>query len=256
MKQLKIMLFAIFLFLAMGGCAPTNPDKMNTVVLTVSAASSLQNVLEELAVEFQKKHSYIDIQYNFGASGALVKQIEQGAPADVIISASTEQFNKLNMAGLIQEGTTLISNELVLITGNNGSVSLQKIEDLKSNRVEKISIGAPSIVPAGSYAKQALEHLDLWTELESKFVYAKDVRQVLTYVESGNVQAGFVYHTDAIGSDKVKIISTINEEILDSISYPIGIVNHAGSPTEAKKFYEFLQSEEIKDIWVKYGFTY
>lgn len=255
MKRL-VTLLSIFLILALGGCAPTSPDKMKTVVLTVSAASSLQNVLEELTVEFQKKNSYIDIQYNFGASGALGKQIEQGAPADLIISASTEEFNELKMAGLIQEDATLISNELVLVTGSNGNMQLKNIDELNLNTVEKISIGTPSIVPAGFYAKQALENHDLWTKLESKLVYAKDVRQVLAYVETGNVQAGFVYHTDAISSDKVKIITTINEGIHDSITYPIGILTDADYPTEAKKFYDFLQSEEIKHIWIDYGFTY
>ncbi|MFC7687199.1 molybdate ABC transporter substrate-binding protein [Ureibacillus sp. GCM10028918] len=255
MKKL-VILITIGLIFIIGGCAYSSSEKEDSVVLTVSSASSLQNVLEEMTVEFKKKHSYIDIQYNFGASGSLVKQIEQGAPVDLIISASREKFNVLETKDLIQESTTFIKNELVLITARKGDLQIKNLNDLSSNNVEKISIGTPSVVPAGSYAKQSLEFLDLWSELDNKIVYAKDVRQVLTYVETGNVQAGFVYKTDAVNSEKVQIITTIKDKTHDSITYPIGVLRNTDSQTAAKQFYEFLQSEEGKDIWIKYGFAF
>ncbi|MCM3387055.1 molybdate ABC transporter substrate-binding protein [Ureibacillus chungkukjangi] len=255
MKKLVTICF-ICLIAIMGGCSQSSSGKDDdSLVLTISAASSLKNVLEELRDEFKKKHQEIDIQFNFGASGSLSKQIEQGAPVDLFLSASNDKFEKLTDLGLIQESATFISNELVLITGKSGDVTLDKTEDLASIEVEKISIGTPSIVPAGAYAKQVLEHFNLWSKIENKIIYAKDVRQVLTYVETGNVEAGFVYKTDAISSERIQIIESVDDASHDLITYPIGILENTDSLSEAKQFYEFLQGEEAKEIWVEYGFT-
>lgn len=251
-----VTICSIFLIVVLSGCSESRSEKDDSVELTISAASSLQEVLVEILEEFHKKYSNIGIHYNFGASGSLVKQIEQGAPVDMFLSASSEKFNELSKKGFIQDSASFISNELVLITAINGDLQLETIEDLDSNGVEKISIGTPSIVPAGTYAKQSLNHYNLWAKIESKIVYAKDVRQVLTYVESGNVGAGFVYKTDALNSDKVKIITNVDEESHDSITYPTGIINGTESLAEVRQFYEFIQSEEVKDIWIKYGFTF
>lgn len=251
----KLLVCIILLLFVTSGCSKDSLEKENSVVLTISAAASLQNVLEEMRDEFQKKHSDIDIKYNFGASGSLAKQIEQGAPVDLFLSASSEKFDELKTKGFIQEDAVFISNELVLITGITGDLQINNMEDLATTDVEKISIGTPEIVPAGSYAKQALENFNLWTNIESKLVYAKDVRQVLTYVETGNVEAGFVYKTDAISSEKIKVIQTVAETSHDLITYPIGILENTESLSEAKEFYKFLQSEDVKEIWVKYGFT-
>ncbi|MDN4492716.1 molybdate ABC transporter substrate-binding protein [Ureibacillus aquaedulcis] len=251
-----VTIFSIILTCIIGGCASASSEKENSGVLTISAASSLQDVLEEMAAEFNNKPSNLAIQYNFGATGSLVKQIEQGAPVDLFISASREKFDELSTKGFIQESAAFISNELVLVTTSNGKQHLENLDDLKSSEVEKISIGTPSTVPAGSYAEQSLKYFDLWSTIEGKLVYAKDVRQVLTYVETGNVQAGFVYKTDAINSDKVKIAVTLDEDSHDSITYPIGIIQNTDSPTAAKQFYDFLQSDEGKEIWAKYGFTF
>ncbi|QCR32362.1 molybdate ABC transporter substrate-binding protein [Lysinibacillus sp. SGAir0095] len=252
----RVYICFVFLAVVMGGCSYSSTEKEDPIVLTISAASSLQDVLKAISEEFQKKHTNIEIQYNFGASGSLAKQIEQGAPVDLFFSASSEKFNDLISKELIQESATFISNQLVLITAEDGELQLEKIEDLISDEVHKVSIGSPSIVPAGTYAKQSLDQLNLWPKIESKIVYAKDVRQVLTYVETGNVAAGFVYKTDAIVSENVKIITTVDEESHDLITYPVGILKNTGSLSEAKQFYDFLQSAEVKEIWIKYGFTY
>ncbi len=249
-------LFTILFVVVVAGCSQMSSKEENDIVLTISAAASLQNVLEDIAENYEEGHPNVEIQYNFGASGSLVKQIEQGAPVDIFFSASSEKFEELKTKDFIEDSVAFIGNELVLITSEKTDLQISAIDDLNSSQVEKISIGTPSIVPAGTYAKQTLDSYELWTELESKIVYAKDVRQVLAYVETGNVQAGFVYKTDAISSKKARIITTVPQEKHDSITYPVGVLKNTETPTEAEQYYDYLQSEAVKDIWIKYGFTF
>ena len=253
---LAILILILILILVLIGCSESSKKEAVAVTLTISAASSLQDVLEAITVKFHNKYPNMGIRYNFGASGSLVTQIEQGAPVDLFLSASNEKFKELVVKELVQENATFISNELVMITALDKVKHLSSVKELNDNRIEKISIGTPSIVPAGDYAKQALDYFNLWNEIENKMVFAKDVRQVLTYVETKNVDAGFVYKTDAIHSTKVKIVETIDDESHHPITYPVGIIKDTKNYIEAKKFYEFIQSEEVKDIWIKYGFTF
>ncbi|WP_156488301.1 molybdate ABC transporter substrate-binding protein [Fictibacillus phosphorivorans] len=224
----------------------------NRVELTLSAAASLQDVLHEIAATYEKKHPNIKITYNFGASGALQQQIAQGAPVDLFFSAAEDKYDELVKKGFMETktGTDLLKNELVLIVPANSK--LKGFEDL--SKTERISIGTPESVPAGTYAKETLENLNLWNEIESKIVYAKDVRQVLTYVETGNVDAGMVYKTDAVNSDKVKIAAAANEEFHAPIVYPVGVIKNSSHKKEAKAFYEFLKKEESLKTFEDYGF--
>jgi molybdate transport system substrate-binding protein len=140
----------------------------------------------------------------------------------------------------------------VLVVPNHVNTSVKTFEDLAKKEVEIISIGTPEIVPAGMYAKRLFENLNIWGEVEPKIVYAKDVRQVLSYVETANVHAGVVYQTDALISDKVKVVDT---ETDSSITYPLGITTNTKYPKEAKELYEFLQSTQAIEVLQKYGFT-
>lgn len=222
-------------------------------VLTVSAAASLSGALEEIATQFQKDYPNIEVQFNFGGSGSLKEQIKQGAPVDVFISASTEKFNELVEGELVQDGINLVRNELVLITSAEQE-GVTTFQDLLSDEIEKFALGTPDVVPAGEYGQQALQYYDVWANIESKIVYAKDVRQVLTYVETNNVQAGIVYKTDALSSDKVRIVQTAEKSSHDAIIYPSGVVASTTMPEDAHVFLDYLAGENVQQIWQQYGF--
>ncbi|WP_433775251.1 molybdate ABC transporter substrate-binding protein [Bacillus wiedmannii] len=226
-----------------------------TVELTISAAASLQDALKEIEKQYKEKEPNIKLSFNFGASGALQQQIEQGAPADLFFSAAEDKFQTLVKKGFIdeKEGKNLLGNELVLVVPKDSS--LTKFQDLKDEKIKKIALGTPESVPAGKYAKASLAHENLWNDVQNKIVFTKDVRQVLTYVETGNVDAGIVYKTDALISDKVKIGETAAATSHEPIHYPLGVIKESKHKKEATSFYEYLQSKDAQSIFKKYGFT-
>jgi molybdate transport system substrate-binding protein len=142
----------------------------------------------------------------------------------------------------------------VLIVPKNTKFQVNDFEDLKLNKVKKISIGTPELVPAGQYAKESFENMNLWSSINQKIVYAKDVRQVLSYVETGNIDAGVVYKTDALTSKKIKIVETANNQTHQPIIYPVGIINDTKKHNETKEFYLFLQGKKSMEIFEKHGF--
>lgn len=226
-----------------------------TVTLTVSAAVSLTEALEEIKMNFEKNHPDVKLSFNFGSSGALKQQIEQGAPVDLFFSAAEDKFDELADRGMIVEGTALVNNDVVLIIPTNTDPSIYDFSDLQDKSVKKLAIGTPESVPAGKYAKQILEHDGLWDTLSHKIVYGKDVRQVLSYVETGNVDAGIVYKTDALISDKVQIVATASNESHTPVIYPVGIINNTEHMDEAQAFYAYIQTSQALDVLKQYGFT-
>ncbi|MBJ8107191.1 MULTISPECIES: molybdate ABC transporter substrate-binding protein [Bacillus cereus group] len=226
-----------------------------TIELTISAAASLQDALKEIEKQYKEKEPTIQLSFNFGASGALQQQIEQGAPADLFFSAAEDKFQTLVKKGFIdeKEGKNLLGNELVLVVPKDSS--LAKFQDLKDEKIKKIALGTPESVPAGKYAKASLTHENLWNDIQNKIVFTKDVRQVLTYVETGNVDAGIVYKTDALISNKVKIGETATATSHEPIHYPLGVIKESKHKKEATSFYEYLQSKDAQSIFKKYGFT-
>jgi len=183
---LLLLTGAIVLLAGCGG-AKEEPVGAETLDLTVAAAASVQDVAKELKRVYGEKNSGVVITYNFASSGTLQKQIEEGAPVDLFISAGKSQMDALEEKGLILPGTrkNLLGNDLVLIAGKDSG--LASFDELDDQTTEKISIGTPETAPAGRYAKEALISLGLWEKIQPKLVLAKDVRQVLTYVETGNV---------------------------------------------------------------------
>lgn len=234
-----------------------NTDPQETVDLTISAAASLTDAMKEIETNYELANPYIELNFNFGASGALQQQIEQGAPADVFVSAATKNMNALVDENLIASGDqkNLLQNSLVAIVPADGTNTVASETDLTSDSIKTVAIGIPESVPAGTYAKEALTNAKLWDELESKLVQGKDVRQVLQYVETGNADAGFVYKTDALTSDQVKIAFEVDKNNYTPANYPIGIIEGTKHRTEAEQFYAYLQTPEVLDIFVKYGFT-
>ena len=223
--------------------------------LLISAAASLKEALEELKPLYQQSKPNVNINYNFGSSGALQQQIEQGAPADIFISAAKKQVDALEQKGLLVPGTRNIiaKNRLVLVVPKN-AVGVTSFYSLKDAKVKKIAIGEPRSVPAGQYAQQVLEKLKIWSEIKSKLVFANNVRQVLASVESGNADAGLVYITDAKISDKVKVVVTADEKYHSPIIYPLAVVKRSKNIDAAKEFSQFLSSNQAKSVFKKYGF--
>jgi molybdate transport system substrate-binding protein len=217
--------------------------------LLVSAAASLQPSLKAITANYSGK-----VTYNFGGSGALQQQIMQGAPVDVFISAGVKQMNALETKGLLSFKTNLLTNQLVLITPKNSPVQLSNFSQLVNANIKRIAIADPRSVPVGQYAQEVLENLGIFAKLQSKFVLGNSVRFVLTAVESGEVDAGIVYISDAKNSEKV-LISTIADQKLHSrIIYPISIIKSSQNPKAAKEYVEFLQSNKARAVFQKYGF--
>ncbi len=234
----------------------TASEIKENVELTISAAASLKDAMDVIQHTYQEEHPEIKLKFNFGASGSLQQQISQGAPVDLFFSAAEDKFNLLVEEGNIakEDGLDLLGNELVLVVPKDDQ-SIKGFEDLVKAEVDKISIGTPETVPAGKYAKESLEKMDIWKDVESKVVYAKDVRQVLSYAETGNVEAGIVYKTDALVSDKVEIVATAGPATHIPIIYPVGIIKDSKHYGAAKEFYEYLQSDDALKVFEEYGFT-
>lgn len=244
--------FTIFLVFFLVACASESEEKQ----LTVSAAISLTNVLNEVKELFEEEHD-IKVVFNWGGSGTLARQIQQGAPTDLFISASEDWMDLLDEEGLILPETksTLVKNQLVLVTKKDSNLSFPDFSSLKLE-TGRIAMGNPKTVPAGQYTQQSLISVGKWLELEDQLIYAKDVRQVLTYVESGNVELGFVYKTDALHSDNTKILAIVPEENHDPILYPMAVIQNSNMLDECFQFIQFLQTDPIQEIFYKYGFTH
>ena len=226
------------------------------VELNVSAASSLKDVLTDIQQKYRVVHPDVKLVYNFGASGALQQQIEQGAPADIFISAAAQQMDALQKKQLINNSTrkNLCTNELVLIVPANPASTIPGFADLAGAGVKNIAIGETKTVPAGQYARQLLQKLLLWDKIKSKIVYAKDVRTVLTYVETGNVDAGIVYKTDAMSDKKVAIMAFAPSAQHDPIVYPLALIAGTKQPQQAQEFLDYLMSKDTRAVFRQYGF--
>ena len=223
--------------------------------VTVSAAASLTNAFKELAPAFEAAHPGTKLLFNFAASDALLAQIAKGAPVDVFASADQETMDKAQQQKLLVDGTrrNFVSNALVVITPAEGGVVLKGLADLQQPGVKRIAIGKPEGVPAGRYAKGALEKANLWSVIEPKAVFAQNVRQALDYVSRGETEAGFVYATDAfVLKDKVKVLFSVPTET--PISYPIAVTHGGTNEAGGKQFLDFVASAAGQAVLAKYGF--
>ncbi|NGZ74638.1 molybdate ABC transporter substrate-binding protein [Saccharibacillus alkalitolerans] len=265
------LLLALLLILSACGAKPADSASNRTgagpgeseagsaaaVTLTVSAAASLTDALADIQAAYEEAHPNVKLEFNFGASGALQQQIEQGAPADLFLSASSKNMQALVDGGFIEadQEKDWLSNTLVVVVPADSERAAAKIEDLSGEAATHVAIGIPDSVPAGKYAQEALTNAGVWDALGNKLVQGKDVRQVLQYVETGNAEAGFVYKTDALTSDRVKTAFEVEPGTYSPIRYPIGIVKATKHPEAAQAFYDYLQTREALDVLTKYGFS-
>jgi molybdate transport system substrate-binding protein len=250
------LVLSVLVFLSILPLAGCSTEK-TPVTLNVSAAASLKDAINEIDSLYIKQNSNVTITPNLASSGTLQKQIEQGAPADVFISAGASQMDVLAKENLIVSNTRkdLLKNKLVLVVPADSSLGLTGFIDLARSDVKQIAIGDPKSVPAGTYAQKAFDELGITGQVSGKYVMGADVKAVLSYVESGNVDAGLVYLTDAKTSTKVKVVATAPDDINAQIVYPVAVVA-ASKVTDAAKSYEnFLFGDKAKAIFEKYGFT-
>lgn len=234
--------------------APANRETQRE--LNVSAAASLKDVLHKVAVDFEVREG-ATIIYNFASSGDLQVQIEQGAPADVFISAGSKQMDALQERGRIIEGSRrdLLGNELVVAVSQTSGIVPSDLNDLaSSDRVRTIAIGVPDTVPAGMYAREALENAGVYDEVGDRLVHAKDVRQVMTYLETGNADAGFVYASDVRISKGCTIAFEVPAAYHKPIVYPAAQVVGGGEQELAARFIKYLASDETLPLFEAYGF--
>lgn len=256
----------IFLLIFLVGCGKyaifnknssydKNTRDSTTINLSISAASSLKDSLEEIKILYSNEDPKVKITYNFGSSGALSEQIKQGADVDIFISAAVKQMNDLDSNNLILKDTktNLLQNDVVLVIPKD-SFKINTFQDLTSDKIKKIALGEPKSVPAGQYAEEVFTKLGILDKVKSKAVYGKDAKEVLTWVETGNIDAGIVYATDAKTSTKVKIIATASSNSHSIIVYPAAVIKSSKNIDAAKKFMLFLNSDKAKNIFQKYGF--
>ncbi|MDJ0695600.1 molybdate ABC transporter substrate-binding protein [Mastigocoleus sp. MO_188.B34] len=260
--EVKPKIVALIISSLLIACNQTNQDSTSrantqqTASLTVSAAASLTDVLPPIKKIYEQQNPQVSITYNFASSGNLQRQIEQGAPADVFISASVNKMDILQKQGLLSQGSRrdLLQNKVVLIVPKDNT-SISDFKDLTAAEVNKISIGEPNSVPAGKYAKEVLTNAGIFEGVKSKTVFAKTVRQVLTYVETGNVDAGIVYATDAKSSNRVKVGAIAPADSHSPVVYPVAVIKDSKNLTTAEEFVDFLSSKAASEIFIKNGFT-
>lgn len=220
------------------------------------AAASLTDALTELSSIYQKSHTHTQIQKSFAGSSTLAKQIEHGAPADIFISADNDWIDYLQKRGLLVNYSykKILRNELVLIApvGSKTSVNFNSSFNLSAHFSGRLCTGDTTSVPVGKYAKQSLTYYQWWDTIAPRLVGTEDVRTALAFVERAECNLGIVYKTDAQLSKKVRVVGTFPTESHTAIEYPGALTTHATA--EAKQFWGFLQSEDAKTVFKRYGF--
>ena len=264
-KLLAAILLSIIIFSGCGTASKqtsvntgvTQAEDTQTVELTVAAASSLKDALTEIKKVYEESSKNVKVTFSFGASGALQQQIENGADVDIFISAAVKQMDSLEEKGLIIPDTrkNFLENQVVLIVPKDSTL-ITDFKDLTLDKVRQIGLGEPKGVPVGQYTEEVLSNLKILKQLQKKAVYGNNVKEVLTWVETGNVDAGIVYFTDAKISDKVRIAATAPEGSHKPVYYPAAVIKESKNPEEAKGFTDFLYGSKAKAIFEKYGFTF
>lgn len=229
---------------------------LNAAEVTVYAAASLTDSLKEIGAAWEKQ-SGNTVDFSFGASSTLERQIEAGAPADIFFSADEAKMDALDKAGLLLPGTrkSRLGNSLVVVVPADSSLTIKSLADLAGPDVKRLALADPKTVPAGIYSRDCLDKLELWTAVEPKVVPTDNVRAALAAVESGNVEAGMVYKTDAAISRKVRVAYTVRSADSPEISYPLALLKGAKQPDTARSFLNFLNAEAAGKVFEKFGFV-
>lgn len=257
---LKIMTILMVMAMLTSACA-AGPGRAEApgekVEITILAAASLTDVCNELKTRFEEENRNITVNLSYGSSGALQTQIEEGAPADVFMSAAMKQMTALEEAGLVDSDSIvqLLENKVVLIVPEGSDAKVASFEDVATDAVAMIGLGEPGSVPVGQYSEEIFESLGILDEVTEKANYGSDVRTVLSWVETSAVDCGVVYATDAYTSEEVSIVCEAPEGSCRRVIYPVGAVAAGGHPEEAAAWLEFIQREESMELFEAYGFS-
>lgn len=257
---MKYILYSsiVFLIFTFAGCGISSNvgSGQEATKLTVSAASSMMDSLMALKEQFEAAHPSTEIIYNFGGSGSLRRQIEQGAPIDFFFSAAKRHYDALQEQGHIRQGTAIFENKLV-VARHAESTNISWEEFLQSD--DKLALGTPGAVPAGTYAREALQNMGDWGKLDGRVVFAKDASHVLTLVREGAVTAGIVYASDLHDTEQVAVLQEIDPRHHTPIEYFAAVIDREDGKTEkqrkaALKFYHFVQQESSMELFQQFGF--
>jgi molybdate transport system substrate-binding protein len=251
--KISMILFLAAMFVAASSVAFAESRKE----ITVSAAMSLKNGFQEIGKVFEAKHGGVNVRFNFGASGDLIRQIEGGVPVSVFASASPREMDELESRGLIISGSRFdfASNSLVIVVPSDLSHRISSFADLASDRVQRIAVGSFKTSPAGRYAEEALQYYGILPSIKKKLIFAENVRQVLDYVARGEVDAGIVYATDAkLRINEVEIAAVADERSHGRIIYSLAKIKNPSDEKLAEEFMDFTLSGEGRKIFGKYGF--
>lgn len=245
--KLRSLLLALFFTLM-------SPMSSHAETVYLSVAASMTDAFKEIISTFVKEHPDAKVLPNFASSGSLAKQINQGAPAHIYVSANPKWMNFLMDEEMIAKGTDLIFayNKLVFVAPEK--TTIEKLADV--NNLSRIAIGSPESVPAGQYAKQAMEATGIYANLvtEKKLVMAKDVRQALLYADRGEVDGAFVYKTDALLARNAKILFTVPDTLYTRVTYPLALTKTGVKNKTAQAFYDFMATPGTVSLLKKYGF--
>lgn len=253
MRSKMVVGFLLLLAVLASLASPVTARAENELI--VSAAASLTHAFQEVAQKFQTANPGVKVVTNFAASGSLLAQIEQGAPVDVFASADQKTMNQATEKELILTETrkNFVSNRLVLIVPTESKLGIKSLRDLTKEGVTKVTMGNPESVPVGRYTQEVLTAEGLWEALKPRFINGNSVRQVLDYVMRGEVDAGFVFSTDAaIAKDKVRVVATMEKH--QPIVYPLAVVAATQKKDLALKFIDFTLAAEGQAVLARYGF--
>lgn len=268
-RMISALVSAMMLFALLAGCggqtiesspspsasAPASASGQE-VELYVSAAASLTDVFNELAEAYKTVAPNVKLTFTFDSSGTLQTQIEEGAPADVFVSAALKQMNALDKKDLVVSDTIkkLLVNKVVLIVPKDSTADIKSFEDVATEKVSMVAIGESS-VPVGQYTEEIYTNLNLWDKVKAKANFGSNVRAVLAWVEGGEVDCGIVYATDAASSDQVKVVCEAPEGTHQAVIYPAAVLKNSTHSEEAKAFVDFLSSDTATAIFEAAGFT-
>ena len=246
--------FPLAILLLAAGCAGENSLASPAEEVSLFAAASTTNAVEDLCRDFEAEYG-IAVRPSFAATSTLVQQIVNGAEAHVLISANESWVDHLNSKGMFAKRHCLLGNRLVVIVPADSRLEIRCPKDLLAPQIKHLAIADPDSVPAGIYARQALTSLEIWEPLKSRIVSAPDVRRALVHVETATVEAGIVYATDAAISDRVRVAFEMAAELATPIQYPILLLKHGSGHEPAERFFEYLSSPRAAAVFRRHGFV-
>ncbi len=252
-KFLAMTLAAIATCTATGFATATEPKALSGKLLVLAAASTI-DALDEVRAGFVHEHPGVTVRASYGASSTLARQIESGGQPDLFLSASVAWADYLDKKMLVARRRDLLSNELVVVAPVDSKLELTDLRGLASDGIRRVAMADPKSVPAGVYARQALEKLGVWKQFEPKVTGAADVRQALTLVETGAAEAGIVYASDATAGHGVRVVLRVDEGLTEPIRYPLVLLKSGAGKASAQSFYDYLGSPAAAAVFRRHGF--